>query len=156
MCKIPVVGCQPSGQFPDPFDWIQLRAVGRQKQKTETLGAIIAPIRMQDGMMEAGIIGQHHDPSVGMGADLTQPFHKDPKRLCIKGFQFTLIGELSISETYGTKVADTFSRWVVQHNGILAFGRNPHSTPGAMLLKMHFIQGPDISRAAEGNLSDFF
>ena len=64
MGKVAVMRCQPTCQLPDPFDWIQLRAVGRQKQKTETLGAIIAPIRMQDGMMEAGIIGQHHDPSV--------------------------------------------------------------------------------------------
>jgi hypothetical protein len=64
--------------------------------------------------------------------------------------------KLPIGKSYGTEVADTFARWMVQDHRILAFGRNPHSTPGAMLLKMHFIQGPDIRSAAEGNLSDFF
>ena len=91
-----------------------------------------------------------------MGADLTQPFHKDPKRLCVKGVQFPLIGELSVPETYGTKVADTFSRWVMQYNGILAFGRNPHSAPGAMLLEMHFIQRPKVDILGTGKLRDFF
>jgi hypothetical protein len=91
-----------------------------------------------------------------MGADLTQLFHKDPKRLCVKGFQLSLIGELSISETNGAKVADTFSCRVMQHNGILAFGRNPHSAPGTMLLEMHFIQRPEIDISGTGNLSDFF
>jgi hypothetical protein len=91
-----------------------------------------------------------------MGADLTQPFHKDPKRFCVEGFQFPLIGKLSISETYGTKVADTFSRWVMQHNGILAFGRNPHSAPGTMLLEMNFIQRPKVDILGTGKLNDFF
>jgi hypothetical protein len=91
-----------------------------------------------------------------MGSDLTQLFHKDPKRLCVEGVQFPLIGELSIYQTYGAKVADTFSRWVMQHNGVLAFGRSPHAAPGTMLLEMHFIQRPKVDILGTGKLSDFF
>jgi hypothetical protein len=44
----------------------------------------------------------------------------------------------------------------MQYNGILAFGRNPHSAPGAMLLEMHFIQRPKVDILGTGKLRDFF
>lgn len=156
MCKIPVVGCQPSGQLPDPFDWIQLRTIWRQVQQTEPLGTTAAPVCMQDGVMVSGIIGQYNNSTAGVGAYSAKLFHEDPKRISVESAQFPLKDKLPIGKSHGTKVADTFARWVMQNHRVLAFGRNPHSTPGAMLLKMHFVQGPDISRAAEGNLSDFF
>jgi hypothetical protein len=111
---------------------------------------------MQDGVMIAGIIDQYKNSATGVGAYLAQLFHEDPKRVSVKSAQLPLKDKLPIGKSYGTEVADTFARWVVQDHRVLAFGRNPHSAPGAMLLKMHFIQGPDIGSAGEGKLSDFF
>jgi hypothetical protein len=111
---------------------------------------------MQAGVMKTGIIGQYKDPAAGVGAYLTKLFHEGPKRFRVKSAQLPLIGELSISKAYGTKVANTFARWVVQDHRVFAFGRNPHSAPGTMLLKMHFIQGPNIGIAGARKLSDFF
>jgi hypothetical protein len=111
---------------------------------------------MQDGVMVSCIVGQYNNAAAGVGAYSAKLFHEDPKRISVESAQFPLKDKLPIGKAHGTKVADTFARRVMQNHRVLAFGRNPHSTPGAMLLKMHFIQGPDISRAAEGNLSDFF
>jgi hypothetical protein len=44
----------------------------------------------------------------------------------------------------------------MQHNGILAFRRNPHSATGTMLLEMHFIKRAKVDIPGAGNLSDFF
>jgi len=64
MGKVTVMSGQPACQLPDPLDRVQLRAVGRQKQQAETRDAIVAPVRMQAGMMEARIVGQHQDSSI--------------------------------------------------------------------------------------------
>ena len=106
--------------------------------------------------MITGIIDQHKNSAAGVGAYLAQLFHEDPKRVSVKSAQLPLKDKLPIAKWYGTEVADTVARWVMQDHRVLAFGSNPHSAPGAMLLKMHFIQGPDIGSAGEGNLSDFF
>jgi hypothetical protein len=111
---------------------------------------------MQDGMMITGIVDQYKNSASGVGAYSAKLFHEAPKLVSVERAQLPLEDKLPIAKSYGTEVADTFARWVMQNHRVLAFGRNPHSAPGAMLLKVHFIQGPDIGGAGEGNLSDFF
>ena len=111
---------------------------------------------MQGCVMIAGIIDQYKNSAAGVGTYLAQLFHENPKRVSVKSAQLLLEDKLPIGKSHCPEVADAFARWVVQDHRVLAFGRNPHSTPGTMLLKMHFIQGPDIGSAGEGKLSDFF
>jgi hypothetical protein len=111
---------------------------------------------MQDGVMISGIIDQYKNSAAGVGAYSAKLFHEDPKRVSVESAQLSLKDKLPIAKSYGTEVADALARWVMQDDRVLAFGRNPHSAPGAMLLKMHLIQGPDIDSARKGNLSDFF
>jgi len=106
--------------------------------------------------MITGIIGQYKNLAAGVGAYLAQLFQEDPKRVGVKSAQLPLKDKLPIAKSYGTEVADTFACWVMQDHRVLAFGRNPHSAARTMLLKMHFIQGPDIGITGDGKLSDFF
>lgn len=106
--------------------------------------------------MVSGIIDQYKNAATGVGAYAAKLFHEDPKRVGVESAQLPLKDKLPIAQSYGTEVADTPARWVMQDHRVLAFGSNPHSAPGAMLLKMHLIQGPDIGSARKGNLSDFF
>ena len=61
-----------------------------------------------------------------------------------------------ITQAQSAKVANTFSCWMMQQNRIFTFGRHPHSTPGAVLLEMNFIQGPKVNVIIGSKFSDFF
>jgi hypothetical protein len=64
--------------------------------------------------------------------------------------------QFSIAQSHGTKLAGTFSCWMVQHNRIFALVRNPHSTSGTVLLEVALVQRPKINRIIGSIFSDFF
>jgi hypothetical protein len=43
--EVSIVEAQPTGQFPDPFDGIQIRAIGRQEVQAELGSLLVAPPR---------------------------------------------------------------------------------------------------------------
>jgi len=100
---------------------------------------MLPPIGVQFGMMITGIIGQYEYPSTCMATDLAKLFHKGPKGFCVKDFPLTAVYELSISQAYGTEVANSFSRWMLQNHRMLALRRDPHAAPRSMLLEMDFV-----------------
>jgi len=101
---------------------------------------ILSPLRMELCMMIPGIIGQYQNTTPCMAAYLPKLFHKAPIGISVKGIGFSLMQQFSIAQPHGTKVADTFSSWMVQHNRVFALGRNPHATSGTMLLKVDLVQ----------------
>ena len=58
--KISVVQATAANQFPNPFDGIEFRAIGRQKMQTKVLSDLSAPVFMETGMMIASIVGDDH------------------------------------------------------------------------------------------------
>jgi len=52
--------------------------------------------------------------------------------------------KLSISQPHRTKVSYAAARRMMQQHGVLGFRWYPHAAPGAVLLKVHFIGGPQV------------
>ncbi len=73
MSEVSVVGAETASQFPNPFDWIEIWAVGGEVEQFELVGSVVPPLTMQDGMMKSGIV-------VG-GRVKTRPFDWAPMML---------------------------------------------------------------------------
>src|SRR5688572_28852297 len=59
--EIAIVEAEPARKLPDPFDWVQFRAVGRQEVQDEMGSLPITPLPMEFGPMILRIVtdGQH-------------------------------------------------------------------------------------------------
>jgi hypothetical protein len=84
---------------------------------------------MQYGMMISGIIYQHKHLTACMTADLSKFFHEFPEGLCVKDRLFTLVSKFSVTQAYGSKIANAFSRWMLQYYWVLTLRRNPDTAP---------------------------
>ena len=70
---------------------------------------------------------------------------------------FFLTGDQpSIVETDGSKEADFFTGGSVQDRRVSFFRRDPHSATGTVLLKVAFIQTPEVDVFIGGETSEFF
>ena len=117
---------------------------------------ILSPLRMELCMMIPGIIGQYQNMTPCMAAYLPKLFHKGPIGISVKGIGFSLMQQFSIRQPHATKIAETFSCWMVQHRRVFTFGRHPHSASGTMLLEVDFVKGPKINVIIGSIFSDFF
>ena len=95
--EIAVVYCQASCQFPDAFDWIQLRAVRRQKQQRESARAFLPPGGVKRGMMVTGIVCQYQHLPTCVRRDSAKLFHKTPEGLSVKDLFFSMVHKFSIA-----------------------------------------------------------
>ena len=70
---------------------------------------------------------------------------------------FFLTGDQpSIVETDGSKEADFFTGGSVQDRRISFFRRDPHGATGTVLLKMAFIQTPEVDVFVRDEVREFF
>jgi len=146
------VQAKPSRQFPDAFDGIQIRAVGRQVAQ----GKLRFLFRPPRGVVVAGVINDHdHTPS-GPPAALPQLGQKIPGRHPVKAAEFPAEEELAIPQADGSKIADAFAGGSVEQNGIIDLRRNPHPSTRTVLLKMNFVDRPEINGGILGQSAEFF
>jgi len=68
--KVSIVEAQPTGQFPDPFDGIQIRAIGRQEVQAELGSLLVAPPPMEFGAMIWCVVADGQNAAVGNGTGL--------------------------------------------------------------------------------------
>ena len=61
---------KPTGEFPDPFDGIQIRAIGRQEVQAELGSLLTAPLQMEFGAMILGVVTDGQNAVAGNCADL--------------------------------------------------------------------------------------
>ncbi len=57
--------------------------------------------------------------------------------------------EAAVAPTDRSIVAHALPGRLVKQHGVLGFGRDPHPTARTVLLKMHFVHGPEINRGIE-------
>lgn len=77
----------------------------------------------------------------------------DPSQLLQEGEEcvsvelalFSAKNEFAIPKPHGSEVADTLPGRVVQQNGVLLLGWNPHLAARTVLLEMNFVLGPDLN-----------
>src|SRR5437016_1275810 len=64
--------------------------------------------------------------------------------------------EFSVPQPHGTKVSYAAPRRMMQQHRVLGFRRYPHATTGAVLLKVHFVRGPQVHLVISHQPLEFF
>jgi len=146
----------PPSQFPDPFNRVELRAIGRHELQSKAFPALVPPFSVQAGMMVSDVVQNQHDPAPGMAGEPPELFQKREELIGVEPIYLTAIHELSVPDANGTKVADALPGRMVQQDGVLDLRRNPHPTGRAVLLEPDLIEGPEIHRVVPGQGAQFF
>lgn len=147
---------EAANQLPDSFDGVEIWAVWWKEEEMEIRPLLVTPLPMKNGVVIPGIISNDHDAATGAARDLPEFFIEAPGRLCVEPTLLLLREELSISKSYRTEIANGFAGRMVQQDRIFDFRRDPHATPRTMLLKMHFINSPEINLWVHGQSMEFF
>jgi len=129
-------------QFPDTLYGVQIGTVGRKIIQGEIWRLGVPPRFMHFRMMIPGIVRDDHDAFAPLPAPLLKEFHEVPEALPVKSIGLARRDELAVAQTHRPKVSDALASGVVQDGGVAIFGRHPHAAPGAVLLKMDFVQCP--------------
>jgi len=140
---------KPTREFPDALRGVQFRAVGRQEVQAETFRLLLPPVPVQSGVVIAGVVGNHHHLSIRASADGTKLLQELPAGQGVELARLTPEEELAVAQADRSIIAHAHPGGLVQQHGVLGFGRNPHPTARTVLLKMHFVHGPEINRGVD-------
>jgi hypothetical protein len=154
--EVLVVQTSASRLLPDSFDRVQIRAVRRQIIQGEGWLLLFPPLLMQKGVVVFGIVADDDHLSAFAPAARCQLLEKIPKALGVEFRLFAPDDELAVAQAHRAKVADALACGMVQANRIVDLWRDPHLATGAMLLKMHLIQSPEINGWVGGQGQEFF
>jgi len=124
--EIPVVRAQSTGQSPDPFDRVELRAVRRQKIQAYYVAMFGQPGREQFCMMPSSIV-QNNDHAAVFATMTHQLSQKRAEAQRVEGF-FLADYQAARFGTDGPENSDLLSSRRMQQHGIDILGRNPHGT----------------------------
>lgn len=95
-------------------------------------------------MVVFGIVANGDYFSVWAGAGRFQLLEKIPEGLGIEFPLFASDDEFAVAQAHRPEVADALTCRMVKANWIVDFWRDPHLATGAILLKMHLVQSPEI------------
>jgi hypothetical protein len=93
-----------------------------------------------------GVVSDHDHSAAGSNAGPAEALHERKKGHPVELVCFTTELKLPVPYPYRPKVSNTAPRRSVKQNRILDFRRDPHLTPGTMLLEVHFVCGPEVHR----------
>jgi hypothetical protein len=97
--------CSPH-QAPDPFYWVQLGTIRRQKIECKAPGLLDSPFLVHLGMMISGIIGNYHYSAARFSAFQPEVSEEAQERLSIKTCFLSLEDEFTIAQAHRPKVTD--------------------------------------------------
>lgn len=141
-----VVQALPPGDFPDPLDGVELGAVRRQVIQRKPVLRLLSPAFVESGVMECGVVCNDNYPPTRVTTGPTQLLCEGPERFPVESVCFSAVAEFPVAQANRAEIADSLPGRRMQKNRIFHFGRNPHTTPRAVLLKVDFVQGPEIHR----------
>lgn len=154
--KVAVVQAQPAGEFPDSFDRIELRTVGRQEVQSKRWGLRLPPSEVELGSMVLRVVADRHHTAACNSALLTKHLEEFPEGLAIESARLSPNQELAVSQADGCEVPNALPRRVMIQYRILDLGRHPHPAPRSLLLKVDFVQRPEIDTLVEHQFAEFF
>src|ERR1700679_936723 len=111
---------------------------------------------MQIGMVILGIVGDDDHPAPGSRTGPVELPEEVPAGLRIEALTLAPVDESIIAQANGAEVTDALASWVVSDYRILNVGWNPHTAAGAILLKVHFIDRPEIDVVSTCQVAEFF
>jgi len=132
-------------QLPHTLRGIQLGTVRRQEVQGEALGDLLPPFPVKSGVVVFRIVGNHHHPSSGASAGRPEVFQELPAGDGVELAHLSPEKESAVAQADSPEVAHALSSGMMQQDGILGFGWDPHPAARAVLLKMHFVHGPEIN-----------
>ena len=154
--KVLVMETKLTRQFPNAFDGIQVGTIGREVVQTEVGRLGLSPGLVHFRMMKPGIVRDDHDASASLAAPRLKEPQEVPEALPIKSIRFSLINEPPVTQAHRPKISDALARGVVQKDRVTILRGHPHPTPGAVLLKMHLIQCPEVCVRQGVHCLEFF
>jgi len=140
---------KPTREFPDALRGVQFRAVGRQEVQAETFRLLLPPVAVQSGVVISGVVGNHHRLSIRASAGGTKLFQELPAGQGVELAHLTSEEELAVAQADRSIIAHALPGGLVKQHGVLGFERDPHPTARTVLLKMHFVHGPEINRGVD-------
>ena len=132
-------------QLPHTLRGIQLGTVRRQEVQGEALGDLLPPFPVKSGVVVLRIVGNHHHPSSDASAGCPKVFQELSAGDGVELAPLSPEKESAVAQADSPEVAHTLARGMMEQDGILGFGRDPHPAARAVLLKMHFVHGPEIN-----------
>lgn len=154
--KVLIMQAAAANQFPDSFNGIKVRAVRRQEVQSEVVGDPCAPRRVEGGMMIAGIVNDDDHAAPWPAADALKLPEEIPAGLRIEHSLGRRHGQLTVLQSDSAEETDAFASRGVQANWIGDLRWNPQAAARAMLLKVHFIHGPQIDAGFSSQATEFF
>jgi hypothetical protein len=83
-------------------------------------------------------------------------FEKLPEGLSIKTSRFPSKEKLTVAQAHSGKVTHALPSGMVEHDGVLGFRRHPHAAARALLLKVYFLQRPQVDTFVAHQILEFF
>jgi hypothetical protein len=150
------VQTQTPGQFPDPLDRIQFWTVGWQEVQREARSLFVSPGLVESRFVIVGVVADNYYAALTSHAGSRQDFEKCQESLGVESTGLLAIDKLSVAQPNGPKVTNAFAGGMVEQNGILDFRRHPHPAAGTVLLKMNFVQRPQVHSTVPYQFLKFF
>ena len=107
-------------------------------------------------MVVLGIVKDDDHRAVCPKGNTSQLAEESKEGLGVEALVLTPVHELAIPQPYSSKVPDAFSRRMVQQHRVGNLGRHPHAAPGAVLLKVDFVESPEIHVRLLHEVLEFF
>jgi hypothetical protein len=95
------------------------------------------------------VVGNHHHPSSRAGAERAKVFQELPAGRGVKLARLALEEDFAVAQADRPEVAHALPSRMMEQNGVLGLARDPHPAARAVLLKVHFVPGPEINRGIE-------
>ena len=140
---------ESTGELPHALHGIQFRTVRRQEVQGEALGDLLPPFAVKSGVVVFRIVGNHHHPSSGASAGRPKVFQELPAGDGVELAHLSPEKESTVAQADSPEVAHTLASGMVEQDGILGFGWDPHPAARAVLLKMHFVHSPEVNRGVD-------
>ena len=103
-----------SSQFPHSLDWIQFGAIRRQVVQGKSIGVLVSPWLMKQGVMVFGVVGDYNNPAAGSDTDTPEALHESKEGRTVELAGLTTELKLSIPQPHRTKVSNAVPRRSVQ------------------------------------------
>jgi len=100
-------------------------------------------------MVVFGVVGNDHHPASRARAAGVKVFQELPAGHGVELACLTPEEEFAVAHPDGPEVAHALAGRMMEQHWVLGFPWDPHAAARAVLLKVHFVHGPEINRGIE-------
>lgn len=148
------MSAKTAGQFPHPFNGVQLRAVGREEIKAQKLSMFPKPRLEGAGMVITRVVEDHqHFLSPPIMAQ--QLLKKSLEALGVE-LVFAADDQTTVGFAHRAEHRHAFASGGMKEDRVHNLRRHPHDAAGTMLLEMAFVLKPQLKVFASGETQEFF